>query len=77
MPEKKDVWWKIDTADNLLHTQSKILQAIQSYCLPEFNKLSTLQDLIILWNSGVGPGLSKGQRADYLSVATSIQTVKN
>lgn len=69
MPNNDDVWWDIDTLENAVASCSQITHAIQEYCLPQFNRFTSVSDLIESWKRGISPGLSKLQRETLLSIA--------
>ena len=67
LPAPHDHWWVCASDDEARLAGRGIADLLESRALPEMERLSSLTALAALWSSGRSPGLTEGQRIDYLS----------
>ena len=46
MPERRDVWWDVDTSTDVASVGDQVATAVSDYVVPWFEKLTTRKDLI-------------------------------
>lgn len=61
-----DIWWTVTESTSAETVAKEIVTIINEQVLKEFEKIKTTADLIKLWMSGKGYGLSEMQRQQYL-----------
>ncbi len=66
MPKQNDCWWEIASDHDAELATKQILEAIQTYAVPQFAQLVTKDALVALWRSGRSPGLTDFERKRYL-----------
>ena len=69
-PEKKDLWWKASTSEEAEAIADDIWNRLARYALPALATVPNVQALAAIWLSGKAPGLTEGQRIDYLARIT-------
>lgn len=46
MPERRDLWWDVDTSTDVASVGDQVATAVSDYVVPWFEKLTTRKDLI-------------------------------
>jgi len=67
MPERCDHWWTCDSDEAAGRAGREIAALLEASALPEMERLAAPAALACLWRSGRSPGLTDGQRTEYLS----------
>jgi hypothetical protein len=66
LPDNSDVWWSIRTVAEGRLVAAEVVRCVEQVGLPALAQVSTVAALQQLWKSGRSPGLTGGQRAQYL-----------
>jgi len=66
MPENRDIWWSIYSAQESVSVASEIARCVEQYGLPSLAQVATVKALRQLWESGRSPGLTEVQRIRHL-----------
>jgi hypothetical protein len=66
LPDRIDKWWEITEQTNAIALADELSNALEKSALPYLNEYLDSRMLIALWESGKSPGLTAGQRAQFL-----------
>jgi hypothetical protein len=66
-PENQDLWWHVASSAEAAAAATDIAARTHKFALPALDQLADLSALAVLWHSGRCPGLTEGQRAEFLS----------
>jgi len=66
MPQRIDCWWEILSGHDAELATKRIVEAIQTYAIPQFERLANRDALVALWKAGHSPGLTEFQAKRYL-----------
>lgn len=67
MPERQDKWWEIDSATKIDVLSAEIAGLLLQEAVPYLSRYLPTEKLMALWESGMGPGLTEMQCAEYLA----------
>jgi hypothetical protein len=68
LPEKDDIWWKVDSLEVASQTGEYISELIAKHAIPFFQRIDSTNTLISLWKQDISAGLTKGQIQKYLAL---------
>jgi hypothetical protein len=74
MNEHRDVWWEMASEKEARVAASAMVGAIEKCGLPFLEQVSSLADLVALWDRGDCPGLTEGQRVMLLKRAREVSS---
>jgi len=63
---QSDLWWHVDEPSKAESAASDICERVQVAALPALERLSSVSDLVRLWQSGASPGVTDFQRRQFL-----------
>jgi hypothetical protein len=66
MPQRIDYWWEISSDHDAEFATRQIVEAIQTYAVPQLEQLASRDALVALWRAGRSPGLTDFQAKRYL-----------
>jgi hypothetical protein len=67
MAEPYDRWWTCTSDQDAKRAGREIATLLEIRALPEMERLASPMAMAALWKSGRSPGLTDGQRVEYLS----------
>lgn len=67
LPEKQDRWWQITESTDLNSLCTEVSTLVLQYGVPFIRKYIRLEDALSLWKRGESPGLTDGEREQYLA----------
>src|SRR5262245_15177901 len=70
-PVPSDKWWSMSDPDGAKEVAQELVDALLTFGLPTLQTVDSNEKLEKLWKSGAGPGLTDGQRKDYLKALAS------
>lgn len=70
IPEHTDKWWEVHDAEQAIQAGDEIISLLMIYGLPAIELVSSTSKLRELWQTGQSPGLTAGQRDQFLAVLT-------
>lgn len=74
LPVQDDKWWTVTADKDAIRVGEELANALSTYGIPTMNNLDSSAKLRDLWSSGQCPGLTEGQRKDYLKTLTAINS---
>lgn len=66
--QDKEIWWPVGAGDDAENVAARVRAAIQDQALPALESKQRVEDLIALWKTGQGRGLSEMQRLRSLGI---------
>lgn len=73
LEEPQDKWWVIGNVKEANDAADEMAAIIQNSVLPMFDELKTTTDLATLWRQNKCPGLTEGQRKEYLQLLDNVK----
>lgn len=70
--EASDVWWRAATPTDAECNAKDICFKLSQCALPRLKELSSASALAVLWSQGFSPGITEGQRKEYLAQLTAV-----
>ncbi|WP_082938540.1 DUF4304 domain-containing protein [Mitsuaria sp. 7] len=67
LPDRTDRWWEISDDDSEKSVREEVVDGILAYGLPKLEPLADVDQLIMLWKSGQGAGLTEYRRRRNLA----------
>ena len=71
LPEKRDVWWEINSFADASNVAETLKRAIIDHGLPEIESKASVAKMLEYWRSGESAGLTEGQRVRYVQLLES------
>jgi Domain of unknown function (DUF4304) len=68
LAEKRDKWWEVKATTDAKKLGDQVLALILDHAVPYIELNCNIENLIRLWESGESPGLTDGQRQEFLTI---------
>ncbi len=67
MPERQDKWWSINNVGDSKTVAAEIARCVEHFGLTALRTIPNIAALKALWEGGISPGLTSGERTRFLA----------